>query len=296
MLNLGRKATKRLLASRINFSTAKQPIPYSYVRLPLVMTPDMIDAKKRQSLRDKIHSEMEFDNSNNPIFPPKVVDRIMSNDLHVLKGLLNDFRRLSRGVRRGKDDVKLNLEELNAEDVDVVRMARRVIHMYNQHNHRNLELRRVAHVLPEPHPLYSNMLVEARDPLAHGARIKVQASCSIPLNEICNFYAPKPVPFMKVNCKDKKEAKRRRDLKDVSKTDCEALLFANLKNCPIMDKRLGLNKDIIKRNSLTRGKVIRLVNDDAAILAKFAVQEQNNIGNQVFFVYLPNLASIFCID
>lgn len=73
----------------------------------------------------------------------------------------------------------------------------------------------------------------------------------------------------------------------MSKTECEALLFANLKNCPIMDKRLGLNKDIFKRNSWTRGKVVRLVNNDAAVLAKFAVQEQNRLGNQVFFFYLP---------
>ncbi|CAO2832600.1 unnamed protein product [Amaranthus hypochondriacus] len=47
-----------------------------------------------------------------------------------------------------------------------------------------------------------------------------------------------------------------------------------------MDKRLGLNKDIFKRNSWTRGKVVRLVNNDAAVLAKFAVQEQNRLGNQ----------------
>ncbi|KAL2906858.1 Protease HtpX-like protein [Bienertia sinuspersici] len=259
--------------------------------------------KRHHSIKQQIWREWDVSKLIEAECPFFTDERFLSDDFEVLESLLKDLRKFNRenfDKRRKDADSILQRkrmiqalildgrcrrnggpydtdEELKAKDVDL-KIAHRTILNYNKQQHLNLSFARVVSVKRNPLPPRRNLVVEAYNPDAARVPMKLEATYSQALPKLYKIKASLPVAFMRVK-QVGRDAERRIDGVGV-----EPLLFANLKNCPIIKKRLGLKKDENKDNDVyelvcdlvSRGQVVKLPKDDDTInsIASSAVKQQ----------------------
>ncbi|XP_074264886.1 uncharacterized protein LOC141587328 [Silene latifolia] len=253
------------------------------VRVREKMSEDEINVRRRQNIASKIWAEYDVLDCYDDSFLK--LDRWNSKNFEEMKSLYKDLKKYNRenGIAPtpGKYPKRRPLHMFGnpkpdswmprTDDIGVIESAQLAVNEYNKQQHgSSLEFVSVLSIEIRSNEGDCNFLIQTRDPAAAGVSINLHAHCYWPYRDVYQVSLHRPVSFINLVHKDERNK--------AGDGDVEVLLYANLHNCPVIRRRLGLKRENLHYGN-SRGLFLNLSLDDDSLIrvAQFAVNQRSNI-------------------